>query len=195
MITYITGEILKTNISKDSYVDILISSGVGYRIYIPSTYILPSKGEKYSVYTYFHVREDNQTLFGFETEEDRDLFELLISVSGIGPKIGLAIMSTYSKKELDSMLNEGDAKKLSKVSGLGMKGAQKIILDLRGKIDLNQEKDGGSNALKELKTALKTLGFAGDSLKEYVEYGEGVLSANSDIEIEDLVKKVLSQND
>ena len=195
MLTYITGEILKTNISKDSYVDILISSGVGYRIYIPSTYILPSKGEKYSVYTYFHVREDNQTLFGFETEEDRDLFELLISVSGIGPKIGLAIMSTYSKKELDSILNDGDAKKLSKVSGLGMKGAQKIILELRGKIDLKGGEESGGNAVKELKEVLKTLGFSGEALNQYVEYGEGILSANSDIEIEELVKKVLNQND
>jgi Holliday junction DNA helicase RuvA len=104
-------------------------------------------------------------------------------------------MSTYSKKELEKILNEGDAKMLSKVSGLGMKGAQKIILDLRGKIDLNQDKESGNNSLKELKSVLKTLGFSGDSLKEYVEYGEGLLSTNSDIDIEDLVKKVLSQND
>jgi holliday junction DNA helicase RuvA len=89
MISYITGKILKTSISKDSYVDILTDSGIAYRISVPSTYVLPSKGEKFSLYTHFHVREDSQTLFGFKNEEERDFFEQLISVSGIGPKIGI----------------------------------------------------------------------------------------------------------
>ncbi len=195
MISYITGIVLKTNIAKDSYIDIQTASGLGYRISVPSTYILPPRGEKYSLYTHFHVREDNQTLFGFEREEERDFFEILISVSGIGPKIGLAIISTYSKKELEEIITQGDAKKLSKVNGLGLKGAQKIILELRGKVDFEQMGDENKDILKELKEVLKTLGFSGEQLKGDVEYAGAILKTNSEIEIEDLVKKVLSKND
>ena len=84
MISYITGIVLKSNISKNSYVDILTDSGIGYRVNIPNSYTPLSKGEKYSLFTYLHVREDIQTLFGFEKEEERDFFEQIISVSGIG---------------------------------------------------------------------------------------------------------------
>ncbi len=193
MISYITGTILKNHISKDSFVDILTNSGIGYRINIPSTYIPPAKGEKYSLYTHFHVREDNQTLFGFKKEEERDFFEQLISVSGVGPKIGLAIISVFSRKELEKMILEGDAKALTKVSGLGMKGAQKIILDLRGKIDFDQKEDSEESVIKELKEALKTLGFSGEQLKEKIKLSEDIVKKKKDISIEELIKKVLSE--
>lgn len=193
MISYITGTILKNHISKDSFVDILTNSGVAYRINIPSTYIPPSKGQEYSLFTHFHVREDNQTLFGFKKEEERDFFEQLISVSGVGPKIGLAIISTFSRKELEKMILDGDAKALTKVSGLGMKGAQKIILDLRGKIDFDQKEDSEEMVVKELKEALKTLGFSGVQLKEKVKLSEEIVKKKKDISIEELIKKVLSE--
>ncbi len=193
MISYITGTVQKTNISKDSYVDILTNSGIAYRINIPSTYKIPSKGEMYSLYTHFHVRDDNQTLYGFENEQERDFFEQLISVSGIGPKIGIAIITMFSRKELESKILEGDAKSLSKVPGLGMKGAQKIILELRGKIDFEQKESSDDSIIRELKEALKTLGFSGSQLKESVEVGEKILKKNKDISIEELIKKVLSK--
>lgn len=193
MISYITGTVQKTNISKDSYVDILTNSGIAYRINIPSTYKIPSKGEMYSLYTHFHVRDDNQSLYGFEKEQERDFFEQLISVSGIGPKIGIAIITMFSRKELESKILEGDAKSLSKVPGLGMKGAQKIILELRGKIDFEQKESSEDSIIRELKEALKTLGFSGSQLKESVEVGEKILKKNKDISIEELIKKVLSK--
>jgi len=193
MISYITGTVLKTIISKDSYVDILTNSGIAYRISIPSTYITPPKGEEYSLYTHFHVREDNQTLFGFKKEEERDFFEQLISVSGVGPKIGLAIISTFSRKELEKSILDGDAKALTEVSGLGMKGAQKIILDLRGKIDFDQKEGPEDSVIKELKEALKTLGFSGEQLKEKIKSAEKIIKKNKDITIEELIKKILSE--
>jgi Holliday junction DNA helicase RuvA len=193
MISYITGTILKTNISKETYVDILTDSGIAYRISIPSTYVIPPKGKKYSLYTHFHVREDNQTLFGFKNEEERDFFEQLISVSGVGPKTGLSIMSAFSRKKLEKIILEGDAKALTKVSGLGMKGAQKIILDLRGKIDFDQKEGTEDVVIKELKEALKTLGFSGEQLKEKIKLGEKILKKREDISIEELIKKVLSE--
>ena len=193
MISYITGAVQKTNISKDSYVDILTDSGIAYRIHVPGTYHIPPKGETYSLYTHFHVREDNQSLYGFQTEQERDFFEQLISVSGIGPKIGLAIMTIFSRKELEDKILEGDSKSLSKVPGLGMKGAQKIILELRGKIDFDQKESLEDSVIRELKEVLKTLGFSGSQLKESVEVGEKILKKNKDLSIEELIKKVLSK--
>jgi Holliday junction DNA helicase RuvA len=193
MISYITGTVQKTNISKESYVDILTNSGIAYRIRIPSTYIVPHKGKVYSLYTHFHVRDDNQSLYGFEKEQERDFFEQLISVSGIGPKIGMAMITMFSRKELEDKILGGDAKSLSKVSGLGMKGAQKIILELRGKIDFEQKESVEDLIIRELKEALKTLGFSGSQLKESIEVGEKVLKKNRDISIEELIKEVLSK--
>lgn len=193
MISYITGTVQKTNISKNSYVDILTNSGIAYRIHIPSTYSIPSKGGMYSLYTHFHVRDDNQSLYGFQTEQERDFFEQLISISGIGPKIGMAIMTMFSRKELEEKILEGDVKALSKVPGLGIKGAQKIILELRGKIDFNQKESSEDLIIRELKEALKTLGFSGSQLKESAGVAEKILRKNKDISIEELIKKVLSR--
>ncbi len=193
MISYITGIVLKSNISKNSYVDILTDSGIGYRINIPSSYTPLSKGEKYSLFTYLHVREDIQTLFGFEKEEERDFFEQIISVSGIGPKTGLAILSTYSKSKLEDIILKGDSKALSKAPGLGSKGAQKIILELRGKIDFDEKEDKEEEIIKELKEVLKALGFSREQLKEKVSIGGKILSKKKQISIEELIKEVLNK--
>lgn len=193
MIAYIQGKVLKTYTGKISYIDILISSGVGYRVFVPTNLILPASDEDISVYTSFQVREDSQTLYGFTNEIDRDFFEQLIGVSGVGPKIGLAILSTYKKDELENIILEGDSKKLSKVPGLGTKGAQKIILELRGKIDFKDEdKQGIENIrIREFKDAMKALGFTGESLDLYTRKAEKILDEEI-LEIEDLLKKVLS---
>lgn len=192
MISYISGTVLKTSFSKNPYIDILVNNGMGYRIHVPSTYILPNKGEKYSLFTYLYIREDKQTLYGFQKEEEKELFEQLISVSGIGPRIGIAVLSTYTQKETEKIILKGDAKALSKVSGLGSKGAQKIILELRGKVDFNQ-KEESVGVIKELKEALKSLGFGGELLKEKIQRAEKVLSKKKNISIEDLLKEVLSK--
>ncbi|MCD4756230.1 Holliday junction branch migration protein RuvA, partial [bacterium] len=188
------GKVLKTYIGKQSYIDILISSGVGYRVFVPTnTKVLPVKSD-IKIYTSFQVRQDNQTLYGFEKESDRDFFEQLIGVSGIGPRIGLAILSTYPQEELEGIILEGDSRKLSKVLGLGIKGAQKIILELRGKIDFKDEDKQSieSKRIKEFKDAMRALGFSGESLKLYVKKAEKILDGGM-LEIEELLKKVLSE--
>ena len=193
MISYIQGKILKVHTGKASYTDILISSGIGYRVYIPSNIEILQGDKEVGIYTSMQVREDSQTLYGFTTESDRDFFEELIGVSGIGPKIGLAILSTYKKDELERIILEGDSSKLSKVSGLGLKGAQKIILELRGRIDFKEDDKQGveSRRIKEFKEAMRALGFKGDSLDLYVKKAEKILDKGM-LEIEDLLKKVLS---
>jgi Holliday junction DNA helicase RuvA len=194
MISYISGKVLKTNTGKDSYIDILTKSGVGSRVFVPSiTKMLPVKSD-ITIYTSFQVRDDSQTLYGFEKEVDRDLFEELIGVSGVGPKTGLAILSTYNREELEKIILEGDSKKLSKVVGLGTKGAQKIILELRGRIDFKEEDKQSieSKRIKELKEAMKALGFSGDTMDLYVKKAEKILDKEI-VEIEVLLKKVLSE--
>jgi Holliday junction DNA helicase RuvA len=192
MISFLTGTILKISISKDSYVDIQTDSGIGYRVNIPNSYMTPAKGQKYSLFTHLHVREDSQTLYGFEKEDERDFFEKLIAVSGVGPKIALAILSTFSRSDLEAVILEGDARGLSRVQGLGLKGAQKIILELRGVIDFDQKESSEENILKELREALKSLGFVGDQLKEKIKIGDEILVKKKDIGIEELIKKVLN---
>ena len=193
MISYITGKILKTSFGKDNYVDVLTNSGVGYRIFLTKKANIVNDGKEISLYTYFHVREDAQTLFGFMLEEERDFFEKLISVSGVGPKLGLSILSTYTKSEVESMILDGNDSALSKTPGLGSKGAQKIILELRGKIDFKKVEEKEGEEIKELKDALKALGFTGETLNAKLEVGKEMLAKEKDMEIEILIKKVLSE--
>ena len=192
MISYISGKVLKNNIGKNNYVDVLLPSGIAYRVFVTSMFNFVQVGSQISVYTSFQVREDSQTLYGFSTQEERDFFEELLTVSGIGPKSALSILSTYSMDRVKKIILDGDSVLLSKTPGLGLKGAQKVILELRGKIDF--EKDDlqmkGNVKLGELKEALKSLGFVGKDLKDGMKKGEEVLK-EGDVDIEVLIKKVL----
>ena len=192
MISYISGKVLKNNVGKNNYVDVLLPSGIGYRVFVPAMFEFMKDGSEISMYTSFQVREDSQTLYGFSTQEERDFFEELLTVSGIGPKSALSILSTYSMEKVKKFVLDGDSVLLSKTPGLGLKGAQKVILELRGKIDFEKDDENIKENVKlnELKEALKSLGFTGSDLKESMKRGEGILK-NGDIDIEILIKKVL----
>jgi len=194
MISYISGKVLKNNIGKVNYLEVLLPSGIGYRIHVTSKFIFQERGTDISLYTSFQVREDSQNLYGFNTELERDFFEQLLTISGVGPKVALSILSTYDMEKIKGYVVDGDSKSLSKVPGLGSKGAQKIILELRGKIDFDKEDvdEKNSGKLKELKEALKSLGYSGKSLDESISKGNDILE-EKDIEIEDLIRKVLIQ--
>lgn len=194
MISYISGKVIKSYIGKSNYIDVLISSGIGYRVYVTAQFELRKIGDTVSVYTSFQVREDSQTLYGFSREDERDFFEELLTVSGIGPKSALSILSTYPMDRVKQIVLDGESKLLSKVPGLGLKGAQKVILELRGKIDFDKEDKRGKEdeRLKELKEALKILGFKGKELDDCIKRGGDILQ-KEDIDIESLIKKVLQQ--
>jgi Holliday junction DNA helicase RuvA len=110
--------------------------GIGYAISIPlSTFnVLASVNERVTLFTHLHVREDAFQLFGFATAEDRDLFRLLISVSGIGPKIGQGLLSGMSTEELRANISGGRIDALTAIPGVGRKTAERLILELRDKI-------------------------------------------------------------
>lgn len=194
MISYISGKVLKNLIGKNGYIDVSTNAGIGYRVFVTSQFNYTDVGSAISVYTSFQVREDSQTLYGFNTQQERDFFEELLTVSGIGPKSAISILSTYSIERIKEIVAEGDSKTLSKAPGLGIKGAQKVILELRGKIDFDFEDKLNieNEKLKELKGALKTLGFKGSELELSVKKGVDILK-KEDMDIEVLIKKVLQQ--
>ena len=109
--------------------------GVGYELDAPMTtfYDLPKEGSELMLHTHLVVREDAQLLFGFSTENQRNLFRHLLKISGIGPRVGLAILSGLSVKEFRLCINGEDIVRLTKVPGIGRKTAERVILELRGK--------------------------------------------------------------
>lgn len=114
---------------------VLDNNGIGFRIHIPTTILtkLPAPGKQVKLYTYQHIREDAMELFGFLNIEDKEIYEILISVSGVGPKVGLAILSTVEPNAFITAVISSDVKAITKAPGVGPKLAQRIILELKDK--------------------------------------------------------------
>lgn len=112
-------------------------NGIGYNIVVSdkTMTILPGINEIVRLYTYFNVKEDEQKLYGFLSKEELDIFKMIINVNGIGPKGGLAILSTLSIDEFVEAVISGDAKAISKAPGIGGKSAERLIIDMRDKVD------------------------------------------------------------
>ncbi|MBP1925022.1 Holliday junction DNA helicase RuvA [Sedimentibacter acidaminivorans] len=146
MISFIKGEIVKKGL------DYLIveNNGIGYFINTSfSTLNMVKEGEKLLIYTYMHVREDILSLFGFLKQEEIDMFKKLISVSGVGPKAGLSILSTYDTNTIKAIILKDDSTKMSKVPGIGKKTASKIILELKDKVGTIESLDKDDYLLDE----------------------------------------------
>lgn len=134
MISYIRGELAAVEQEK-AIVDV---GGVGYGIYMPerSLGLLPATGNEIKLHTYLNVREDAMQLFGFLTKDELEIFRLLIGVSGIGPKGGLNILSSLSGDDLRFAVLSGDVKAISKAPGIGKKTAEKLIIELKDKLNI-----------------------------------------------------------
>lgn len=134
MISYLRGELAAVEEQKV----IIDVGGVGYGVYMSqqAMTLLPTCGNEVKVHTYLNVREDAMQLFGFLTREDLEVFRLLIGVSGIGPKAGLNILSCLSPDELRFAVLSGDAKAISAAPGIGKKTAEKLILELKDKLKI-----------------------------------------------------------
>lgn len=167
MISYVKGIVEEVTSEKV----IIDNNGIGYGIFMPvSSLDVLGEGEQVKIYTYFSVREDAMQLFGFLTKEELDMFKMLITVSGVGPKGGLAIISTLPGDELQMAIISADAKAISKAPGVGLKTAQRVIIELKDKIDLESfvkdtQKVGTSNSKvtqsqEEAIQALMSLGFS-----------------------------------
>lgn len=132
MISYIRGELAAVEDGK-AIVDV---GGVGYGVFMPgqALALLPDTGNEVKLHTYLNVKEDAMQLFGFLTRDDLEIFKLVIGVSGIGPKGGLNILSCMSPDELRFAIMTGDAKAISAAPGIGKKTAEKLIVELRDKV-------------------------------------------------------------
>lgn len=110
--------------------------GIGFQVYLPTSTLsmLGNRGEEVHLHTHLHLREDSVTLYGFANTRDRELFQLLLSVSGIGPKLALAILSTMSVEQVSLAISTGNADMLTMVPGIGNKIASRLILELKDKI-------------------------------------------------------------
>lgn len=136
MINYIKGKIVKKGVNSI----VIDNNDIGYNVNTSlSTLNKLLEGEVASVYTYLYVREDLMMLYGFCTYEEIELFKKLISVNGIGPKAALSFLSTYEVNVLKMHIVKEDVKAISKVSGVGKKTAQKVILELKDKVDFVEE--------------------------------------------------------
>jgi holliday junction DNA helicase RuvA len=145
MIGYLKGCLvsLQRSPSHRSYATLEVSS-VGYDIQIPTRLLqqLPHLGETVQIFTHLQIREDQWTLFGFNSAAERDLFRQLISVSGIGPQLGLALLDTFGLQDLIQAIVSSNTKLLSKTPGVGPKTAERIALELRSKLAEWREQSG-----------------------------------------------------
>lgn len=198
MYSYIKGELAEVN-TDHIVIDV---GGIGYMIYIPAQSLnyLPGIGEILKVHTYLYMREDAMILYGFLTKDDLEMFKLLITVSGIGPKGGLAVLSTLSSDDLRFAVLSGDSKAISKAPGIGSKTAQRVIIDLKDKLSLedafekkleheNEKINVSSNSQvkNDAVMALNALGYSStESLKAVSK-----VEITDDMDVEDVLKAAL----
>lgn len=174
------------------------AGGIGYRIYTPASVLdnLPPQGKEVCLFTHFHVREDTQDLYGFLTEEEKNLFLQLLSVSGVGPKVALAILSVNTTASFAMAVITNDVKTITKAPGVGPKVAQRIILELRDKmktVDAAPDQETAQvllqneNERSEAVSALIVLGYPASEAKKTVA------SLPQDLGTEDLIREALKK--
>lgn len=172
--------------------------GVGYEVAVPLSSFdkLPSEGQPVRILIYHHITDVSQSLFGFATNEERRMFTLLLGVSGVGPKIAVGALSGLSVRELKTALIESDVKRISSISGIGKKTAERIIVELRDKFTAGEtlEALAGAGAepsdhrLRDAALALVSLGYKQDDARKMV----GKLDADPGLSVEQLVRKALT---
>ena len=174
-------------------------NGIGYEVLVPlsTSDKMLEEGQKYQILTHLHIREQEQTLFGFATNEERDLFRLLINrVSGIGPKLGLAILSGMSVDDFKNAVIGGNITGLSTISGLGKKTAERIILELKDKVGVTEtwtaakeDSSGPKSIIHDAVLALISLGYKqAEALKAVNKIKD---SSPADISSDELIRSAL----
>lgn len=177
MIAFLTGRI----VGRDAGSCLLDVGGVGYRIAMSTASLsaLPAEGDIVTIHTHLHVREDEVSLFGFESIAEKTAFEQLITVSGVGPKVALATLSALAPDVLAAAISSEDVALISSVPGIGKKTAQRIILDLQDKLGAGEVASGrgtkaaAANGVAEATDALLAMGFSAVEASAALRGGEG----------------------
>ena len=191
MIDQISGKIISIN---DNYVFIAVG-GLGIKVNISAKFASKLVNENLiTLVTYLNVREDALDLYGFKNDSERNLFLMLISISGIGPKLAVSILSGVELEELKSNIISGDIKSLTSIPGVGAKTAKRIIIELKDKLskttttELGFEDDFASKISKDVLSALVGLGYSESMATEVIKR---INPAKSDKSIESLIKESL----
>ncbi|HBN56720.1 MAG TPA: Holliday junction branch migration protein RuvA [Lachnospiraceae bacterium] len=201
MIAFLKGKI--ADLTEGSVV--LDVNGVGYEVLVPGQLLsmLDGIGQEIKLYTYMQIREDAAVLFGFLTKDDLGMFRMLTGVSGVGPKAGLNILSSLGADDLRLAILADDAKRIAKAPGIGAKTAQKIILELKDKLDLEDVLEkrsmsslqpsapavSSSQAVQEAVEALVALGYGSTEALKTVR----AVKLSEDMDVEDILKEALKR--
>ncbi len=196
MIARISGTLIQKTAAQ-CVVDV---QGIGYRVVVPLTtfYELPEVGETVVLHIHTHVREDAINLYGFHTQEERDVFHLMISVSGIGPRLAVNILSGIVAGDLVRAVTEGDLKRLTGIPGVGKKTAERMILELKEKaMKLGRETAAsgtvsvktGDRIKDDALSALVNLGYRASTAKDAVD--RIITDAPATLSLDQLLKQVL----
>ena len=175
------------------------NNGVGYNVFMPASQIdTLNVDETVRVFTYLNVREDAMQLFGFLTRDDLEEFKLLITVNGIGPKGGLAVLSTITTDDLRVAVISEDAKAISKAPGIGAKTAQKVIIELKDKLNLEDVLEpkldanfqvNDNNSMSEAVMALVALGYSQADAYRAVKSIDNI----EELDVENVIKMALKK--
>jgi Holliday junction DNA helicase RuvA len=196
MITFLEGILVE----KDPTRVVVNVQGVGYEVFIPlSSYDrLPAAGAALRILTYDHVREDTHALYGFMTEEERRLFLMLMGVSGIGPRLALTALSGLSVRDLKAAVAQGDIKRLSSISGIGKKTAERMVVELRDKLTAGEALEAVAGAaagepdvrLRDAILALVSLGYKQVEAQKRIR--EVLRDVRPKTTVEEIVRKALA---
>ena len=191
MITHLQGQLVEKT---PTYV-VIDCNGVGYMIHISlNTYSKISEEKQLRLYTYLQIKEDAHTLFGFYEKSEREVFSLLLSVSGVGASTARIMLSSLSPSQLQSAIINGDAKTIQSIKGIGAKTAQRIILDLREKMiklgEVEEISNNDTNINKqEALSALEVLGYPQKVAENVVQ--KIISKANDNLSVEEIIKQAL----
>lgn len=181
------GRLRGTVIERATQSVLLEVNGVGYVVAVtPRTlHDLPRVGEEAVLHTHLHVREDQLALYGFDSAADKSLFGMLLGVSGVGPKVALSILATMTYAQLSVAVASDDIPTLTTIPGIGKRSAQKLLLELKPKLDLADTPLASSGPLADVREALEGLGYDGE------EISGTLIDMPPDLSIEEMLKRCL----
>lgn len=198
MIAYISGALVSAG---ENYI-VIDNHGMGYRIFVSGKFLehIPAYGTQIKIYTHMYIREDELTLYGFHSEEELSVFRILIGISGVGPKVAMAILTALTIQELQLAVISEDAKTISKANGVGAKGASRIILELKDKLKMEDMMDAAYeqsivqdtqdlNVARDAILALVNLGYSNSEAALAVKK----IGDTSQMDIESILKAALKK--
>ena len=193
MISFIRGKKVEIDPSKL----ILDVNGIGYEINISlRTFSKIKDMKEINIHTYLNVKEDSHTLYGFNSKSEKQTFLSLLSINGVGPSTGIMILSSISADEFNKAIISSDVNKIKSVKGIGLKTAERIILELKDKISIDDISDDFSDSFDntirdEALSALSSLGISKNIVDKHIN---DILKRNENISLEDLIKEVLKRS-